>query len=147
VLRIRDVDVTDRDALAAVFTTCFNQPPWNDGWSDEAARERLGDLLSARHARGAVAEVDSSVVGFLLGQKQRWIHAHHFELIELCVLPAHQRHGIGRALVEYATDVLRRDGCERIFLITAPNSAAASFYEALGFYTSRSRAMMGYVIR
>ena len=144
---LRAVAVTDLDALTAVFTTCFNQPPWNDGWSEDAARERLEDLLSARHSRGAVAEVDSKVVGFLLGQKERWIHAHHFNLIELCVLPEHQRHGIGRGLVQHMIEALRRERCERISLITAPNSAAASFYEALGFYTSRSRAMMGYVIR
>jgi ribosomal protein S18 acetylase RimI-like enzyme len=74
------------------------------------------------------------------------VNAHHFNLIELCVLPDHQRHGIGRALVEHLIDVLRVEGCERIFLITTPNSPAASFYEALGFYTSRSRAMMGYVV-
>jgi ribosomal protein S18 acetylase RimI-like enzyme len=146
VLRIRNAELADLDALTGVFTTCFNQPPWSDGWSEDAARERLGDFLSTRHGIGAVAELDSKPVGFLLGQKERWVSAYHFNLVELCVLPDQQRHGIGRALLQHLIDRLRGEGCERVFLITASNSPAAAFYEAFGFYTSSNRVMMGYAI-
>ncbi len=64
--RIRNTVLGDIAELTHLYTTCFNAPPWNDRWTEEAARERLGDLLNARQSRGAVAFVGAIPVGMLL---------------------------------------------------------------------------------
>lgn len=128
--------------MTAVFVECFNAPPWNDGWSSADAGERLRGIVEARHFRGAVAESQGVLVGLLLGQKERWIGSFHFNLQEMCVRPARQRQGIGRALLNHISRTLEREGTEKIYLITGPNTGAAAFYEALGFYSSRGRMVM-----
>jgi aminoglycoside 6'-N-acetyltransferase I len=145
-LEIRNAVLDDLDAVTAAFVTCFNDPPWNDGWSFAAARERLEAILSARYFRGAVALSGGKVVGLLLGQKERWVDAFHFNLQEMCVLPERQRSGVGGALMRHVTEELRREGTAKIYLITGPDSAAAAFYSARGFYRSGGRIVMACVL-
>jgi aminoglycoside 6'-N-acetyltransferase I len=140
--QIRRVVPEDLPHLEDLFLTCFNAPPWNDGWSREAVHERLGDLLAARHSRGLIAFMGSDVVGMLIGQMERWVDAYHFNLIEMCVLPSNQRAGVGRALVGCLFQELGRDGARKVHLITAPEGPAAAFYSELGFYVSRGRIVM-----
>jgi ribosomal protein S18 acetylase RimI-like enzyme len=141
-LQIRNALPTDVDALTTVFVECFNAAPWNDGWGVDAARERLQAILGAPHFRGAVAVSNGAVVGLLLGQKERWIDAYHYNLQEMCILPRYQRQGIGRDLLRYLLHELRQEGTEKVYLITAPDSGAAAFYSAQGFYVSRGRVVM-----
>src|SRR5688572_14929806 len=113
-IEIRTASLEDLDAITRVFVECFNRPPWNDGWPFAAARERLEVVLTARHFRGAVAVLDGSLIGLLLGQQERWVASFHFNLQEMCVLPQHQRRGAGRALLTHITEQLAREGTERI---------------------------------
>jgi ribosomal protein S18 acetylase RimI-like enzyme len=146
-LEIRNAVLNDLDALAVVFVTCFNGAPWNDGWSLAAAHERLQAILEARHFRGAIAISDGEVIGLVLGQKERWVEAFHFNLQEMCVLPGRQRSGIGNALLGHLTMELQREGTEKIYLITGPDSGAGAFYAAHGYYTSRGRIVMASVLK
>lgn len=120
--------------------------PWNDGWSFEAARERLEAYLEARQFRGAIAFSEQAVVGLLVGQKERWVQGFHFFLQEMCVTPNQQRRGVGRALLGHIRAVLRSEGVEKIYLATGPKTPAASFYAANGFYPSRGRQLMTSVV-
>lgn len=146
-LEIKDVVLDDLDAITAAFVECFNGPPWNDGWSTAAASERLAGILEARQFRGAVALSDGKIVGLILGQRERWVDAYHFNLQEMCVLPERQRSGAGRALLRHITERLRDEGTEKIYLLTAPDSGAAAFYSAQGYYVSRSRIVMASSIK
>ena len=146
-VEIRNAVPSDLDDMARVYMACFNEPPWNDNWSFEAARDRLEAILETRHFRGAIAIADGGVVGLLVGQRERWVDAFQFYLQEMCVLPRKQRGGIGRALVTHITEQLKREGTERAFLLTAPDSAAANFYASLGFYTTRGRVLMASVLK
>ena len=146
-LEIKDAVLDDLDAITAAFVQCFNGPPWNDGWSTAAASERLAGILEARHFRGAVAVSDGKVVGLILGQKERWVDAYRFYLQEMCVLPERQRSGVGRALLRHVTERLRGEGTEKIYLITGPDSGAAAFYSAHGYYASRGRIVMASSIK
>ena len=47
-LEIRNAVLDDLDAITSVFVQCFNDAPWNDGWSFAAARERLVGAGSMR---------------------------------------------------------------------------------------------------
>jgi aminoglycoside 6'-N-acetyltransferase I len=140
--RIRNTVLGDIAELTQLFVACFNAPPWNDGWSEAAARERLGDLLSAKQARGAVALDGIQPVGMILGQRERWVDAHHFNIVEMCVLPAQQRQGIGEALLAHLTQQLELEGVTKLYLITAPETDAARFYAKQGFRSTRGRVFL-----
>lgn len=142
--RIRNAVLGDITELTDLYMACFNAAPWNDGWTKEAAVERLGDLLSARQARGAVAFIGTQPVGMLLGQRERWVDTHHFNLVEMCVLPAKQRQGIGKGLLAHLLEELALEGTTKLYLLTAPESYAAAFYAKQGFRASRGRLVMTY---
>jgi len=141
-IHVRNVAPSDLDALTSVFISCFNEPPWNDGWTFEAARERLGAILASRFFCGAMAWIDEEPVGLVLGQKERWVDAFHFNLQEMCVRSSHQRRGLGRALLNHLKQELQRDGVSKMYLITSPDGPADAFYSAAGFYRSRGRIVM-----
>jgi aminoglycoside 6'-N-acetyltransferase I len=142
-LQLRAIANDDVDDLVELFVECFNRPPWNDGWSHEAARDRLSAMMAGRYFRGYVAIDDAGLVGMLLGQKERWVVHYHFALQEMCVRPGSQRSGVGTNLLRHAIEALRAEGVEKVYLMTQPGDAAEAFYARLGFYRSRGRIAMG----
>jgi GNAT superfamily N-acetyltransferase len=56
------------------------------------------------------------------------------EIKNMAVLPAHQGSGVGRALVEHALDLARRDRCTRVLVATGAGDVGnLRFYQRLGF--------------
>jgi ribosomal protein S18 acetylase RimI-like enzyme len=55
------------------------------------------------------------------------------EVTHLCVAPAAQGRGVGRALLAAFEDEARHAGAEVVELVTPPDLAARRFYEHLGF--------------
>jgi ribosomal protein S18 acetylase RimI-like enzyme len=141
--QVRPVVPQDLDQLTELFMICFNAPPWSDGWSRDGASERLGAIAAAPGFRGWLSERDGRAIGLLLGQVERWVADHHFNLLEMCVHSDHQRLGIGGRMLERAERDLRREGVTKLYLITAPGDVAEAFYSKHGFYRSRGRIVMG----
>ena len=57
---------------------------------------------------------------------------------DLCVDEAARGQGVGRALMEHATDVAKQAGCQSVTLnVWACNEGARQFYEALGMHEQR----------
>lgn len=55
---------------------------------------------------------------------------------QICVMPGHQGHGIGRALMESSIQALRRRDYKSVSLtVTSINTSAVRLYEHLGFQT------------
>ena len=83
-----------------------------------------------------VAELDGDVVGMAcLRLLPTLCHSVPYaELTELYVDPAHQRRGVGRALVRRIEDEASAQGAAELVLITAwRNTRAHTFYHALGY--------------
>lgn len=60
---------------------------------------------------------------------------------QVCVMPGHQHHGIGRLLMERSIEALRQRGYESLSLtVTASNRRAVELYERLGFRTVKTFA-------
>jgi [ribosomal protein S18]-alanine N-acetyltransferase len=77
-----------------------------------------------------VAEYQGQVVGFMCVRKQ----ADQFYLGLLAVRPSHQRHGIGRTLVEWLIQALPRCGLKAIRLHTYTDpSGPQVLYKKMGF--------------
>src|SRR4051812_34269116 len=84
------------------------------------------DYLSTR-GKGWVCEVDNQVVAFAIGdlaKKNVWA---------LFVQPGYEGQGIGRELLILLLDWYYGNTTETIWLSTAPDTRAASFYRSFGW--------------
>lgn len=93
----------------------------------------------------AVAERDGEIVGFGSWNPQREaeLEAEGFsgEITSLYVLPAHQRSGIGRAMMDWLGHGLAGAGHTAASLwVLSDNTGACRFYEALGGEAVRTRS-------
>ena len=87
-----------------------------------------------------VAEHDGRVAGFVsvLTRVERTDpdddHTEHALIGELSVLPMHQGHGIGKALLDHATAHARAAGATNLrLMVAAPNEGALRLYTREGF--------------
>ncbi|MCZ8517926.1 MULTISPECIES: GNAT family N-acetyltransferase [Paenibacillus] len=62
----------DLQACTALFIEVFNQEPWNDRWTPEAAEQYVSDYINTPGFRGIVAEEGQEIKGFILGVRKRW---------------------------------------------------------------------------
>ena len=125
-----------------VFIRVFNAAPWSENWQAEAALRRLEDIFQAPGFSGLLCQVAEENVGFALGNIERWDEIRHFHLREMCVVGAQQRRGIGAALMNALEANLASKGVERLYLHTARDTPAQSFYEKQGLAVSTRMIMM-----
>lgn len=104
-------------------------PDWR-----EDQRRAVEDVCDAKKGRVWVAEVDTSVVGFVAIE----LHSHERNMGEISMLavdPAYQGGGIGTALTEFALDRLKDAGMTVAMVETGGDSghaAARRTYEKAG---------------
>ncbi len=78
-----------------------------------------------------------------MGYIEQWDKQKVFYLKEMCVKSQHQGGGIGTAILETLEDDLLQMDVNKVYLLTARDSAAEAFYNKQGFYASRKMIMMG----
>ncbi len=84
-----------------------------------------------------VAEQQGAVAGYVIAHGA----GDEGEILNLGVAPAHQRHGVGRALVEQVLALLARAGARVVFLeVRESNAVARRLYQSLGFAEVARRA-------
>ena len=127
-MNIRLIIENDLPACAKLFQMTFNSTPWNENWAYEDALSRISDNFSSPKFIGFLAEQDS-LLGFVLGNLQRYESRFDFELKEMCVKPIRQRLGIGSSLLVELQRYLQEKSVNSIFLLTAKDSFASKFYE------------------
>jgi GNAT superfamily N-acetyltransferase len=147
---IRPVSSLDGPALGAIQLAVRPQlvvdfPPPHDAnargemWTGYLSRPPVDDF------RGWAAAIRDEVVAFaILGRET----ADTATIYDLYVAPACQRRGIGRALLDHALVDAREAGYRAASLWTGEASAAAAFYERLGWRaTAREAADGGPLVR
>jgi len=98
---------------------------FSDPWSERDFRECV-----ASEVVFLVAAAPDGVAGYVVAQDA----ADEGEILNLAVVPARHRGGVGRALVEGALAALAARGVTRVFLeVRESNGAARALYAALGF--------------
>jgi putative acetyltransferase len=131
-LRIRAERSTDQPAVFAVHKTTFP----TDG------EPRLVDTLRAHAAPvlSFVAETNDTIVGHVLFSPVIIGESNHtlvMGLAPMAVLPAHQRQGIGSALVEMGLEECRRLGVAAIVVL-----GHAAYYPRFGFAPASTVGLM-----
>ena len=126
-----------------LYIQVFNSEPWNDGWEENDARERMTVIFSNPRFLGiGLFDPNEKLIGFTLGHTQRWLKNQHFYLQEMCINNEFQGTGSGSLLLKQLEDYCKSNGITRIELLTERNSMAESFYKKNGFYVSPRMAMM-----
>ncbi len=117
---LRAMTAQDLDGVAAIEAAAYARP-WD--------RRIFADCLRVGY-RCRVAEVGGRVVGYLLFS----VVADECHILNLCVDPAEQGGGIGRALLVAGLQEARDAGAGRVFLeVRRSNRAALGLYRGTGF--------------
>lgn len=145
-LAIREATARDYDVLCSVIEEVdrAHRRALPDRFqAPEGPARSLEYILDAVHAEDVglfVAEVDAQVVGLVhtilkdTPTFSIFVPRRYAVVDSLCVLPTHQRCGVGRALLEAAEGWASSRGATSIELTAyAFNQAALDFYLELGF--------------
>lgn len=123
-MTIRPFQNADREAVIDLWRRCQLLNPVNDPHKD------IDRKLKVRPDLFLVAVIDEKIVGsVMIGYEghRGWINY-------LGVCPDFRRSGIGRALMNQAEILLRKEGCPKINLqVRSSNLEVLSFYKAIGY--------------
>jgi len=125
-MQFREAKPEDDENVLQVHRLAFSR-------DDEAALVRnLMQDDSARPRLSVIAEQQSQIVGHVLFTALRLVGTKSAVelsiLAPLAVLPEHQKAGIGRRLIEYGCETLKRRGTGLVFVLGDPN-----YYTHFGF--------------
>ena len=123
-MRIRPFQPGDEDAVIALWRRCDLTRPWNDPRKDILRKLAVRpDLFLV----GTVCDTVAATVMAGYDGHRGWLNC-------LAVDPAHQRQGLGRAMVAAAEQLLAASGCPKINLqVRTTNLAVIAFYQRLGY--------------
>ncbi|MEM8925100.1 MAG: GNAT family N-acetyltransferase [Actinomycetota bacterium] len=113
----------NRVHAAAFDTRVFADAEWD--WAAQLAEHSMGWVT---------ARLDGELVGFLNVITDGFVHAW---LQDVVVDPAHQRSGIGAAMVEAAAERCRAAGCEWLH-VDFDEENAAFYYDGCGFTPTKA---------
>jgi len=146
--RIRDARSDDADAVTAMWLkmaaqhTAYNRVRW--GWADDAEAVWRGTFKESVAKQDCVVlvAVDPAdrPVGYLMAKigptPPIFAARHRGEVTDMFVCPSWRRKGVGKALLQRATDVVEARGAAFVVLnVASANASAIHFYETCGFRT------------
>jgi len=97
---IRSIESEDLDGISDLYTSVFSAAPWNEPWSREKAKVRLGHIFQSKGFVGLLIEIDKSIETIALGNTEPFLDEITFYLKEMCVNPKFQGKGIGQKLIK-----------------------------------------------
>lgn len=123
-MEIRAFQPKDESAVASLWHRCDLVRPWNDPHRDVCRK------LKVNPEWFLVGVMDDRVVATVMAGYE----GHRGWLNYLAVAPELQRHGLARAMVAKAEQLLRGAGCPKINLqIRTSNRGVIEFYRRLGY--------------
>lgn len=120
--RLRPAKAADLPAIIALEHLCFPSP-WPDGAFAQELKNPWSSLELLERPSGELA-------AFVV----YWVVEDELHLLDIAVVPALQRQGVGRQLMEHLEVVCGERGCTYVTLeVRESNAAAIALYEALGY--------------
>jgi GNAT superfamily N-acetyltransferase len=130
---VRRAEAADAETVGRLlhdFNSEFDEPTPGA----RALAERFRELLAAREVTVLLGGDGPHGLAVLRFRPGIWANALECYLAELYVVPDRRGHGLGRALMEAAIDLARREGADHMDLGTSEDDVAArALYESLGF--------------
>lgn len=115
-----------------MYCSAFNEEPWNDGWSEDAALERLHTFTKIPKFHGLAIAIDDEAAAMVCGWGERWAKGWMFLIKEMCVHPSYRRTGLGTELVKYFEKTLLKNDFQGAYLETL-EGPSIDFYLSLKF--------------
>jgi ribosomal protein S18 acetylase RimI-like enzyme len=132
-LAVRRAGLADCEAIGRLlhdFNHEFDEPAPSPGW----LAERVGQLLANGQISVLVGGPGPDGLAALRFRPAIWSDALECYLAELYVVPDRRGRGLGRALMDGAIELARREGANYMDLGTSEDDVAArALYESLGF--------------
>lgn len=128
--KIRAFEMSDAEAVVALWRESGLTRPWNDPYRD------IERKLSVQPELFLVAEAEAMTgeAGRIVGSVMAGYDGHRGSLYYLASAPELRGAGIARALVAEAERMLVEMGCPKVQLMVRPgNDAALGFYDRLGY--------------
>jgi len=132
-LTVRRADVADAATIGRLLDA-FNREFDEPTPGAQALAEKVRTLLAAGEMTALLGGAGPQGVAVLRFRPALSTEGLDCYLEELYVEPGRRGHGLGRALMEAAIDVARREGADEMHLGTSEDDVAArALYESLGF--------------
>jgi ribosomal protein S18 acetylase RimI-like enzyme len=132
-LAVRRAEPGDAEAIGRLlhdFNSEFDEPTPGP----QALAERVRELLTAGELTVLLGGTEPHGLAVLRFRPAIWTQALECYLAELYVVPVRRGQGLGRALMEAAIELARREGATYMDLGTSEDDVAArALYESLGF--------------
>ena len=138
-LEIRLLENRDVPVCVGIYQQAYAAPPYGHGWDAEIAERIIRDLRRLFPEEGFVAEREGAVIGFILCSSLAGLRA---SIEEFCVAPAHQRQGVGRALLEHVIAFYQERGVPFLELVASRRAPAYAFYVRYGFSETEEYRLM-----
>jgi GNAT superfamily N-acetyltransferase len=130
---VRRAGPADAEALGRLLDA-FNREFDEPTPGPQALAERVRELLGAGELTAVVGGAGPDGVAVLRFRRSVWTDGLECYLEELYVVPERRGQGLGRAIMEAALDLARREGADEMHLATSEADVAArALYESLGF--------------
>jgi ribosomal-protein-alanine N-acetyltransferase len=125
---LRDMLKSDLRSVASAEKKTFTQNAWK--------LKDFSELLRPSSGMGIVAEVNDTLVGYLIGMQA----ADEAELLNIGVIPEARRQGVGRGLLKSWLERMYERGARKIYLdVRISNHSAIQLYESFGFVVAGCR--------
>jgi ribosomal protein S18 acetylase RimI-like enzyme len=139
-LAVRRADVADAETIGQLlhdFNSEFDEPTPGP----RVLAERIRQLLAAGEVTVLLGGTEPRGLAVLRFRPAIWTQALDCYLEELYVVPDRRGQGLGRALLEAAIELARREGATHMDLGTGEDDVAArALYESLGFNNREGQA-------
>lgn len=145
-LNFRKINEDDFPNCAKNLVAAYNGAPWYNNWSIKEAQLRIEATMSGFNSRGYVIEKDNNIIAMCLGRIDYYYdNWSQFCIDEFNVVPNFQGQGIGKELLNYTSDMLKKEGINRIFLITG-GKEASEFYKKNHFTNANDGIMLEFIL-
>ena len=138
-MTVREAEISDAAAIGGLlhdFNTEYDDPTPGPDTLAERIAERLAD-----DTRVLLAGAGPDGLAVLRFRPSLWTEGLECYLAELYVVPGLRGRGLGRALMNAAIELARREGADYMELNTGEDDTAArALYESLGFSNREGKA-------
>lgn len=127
-----ELNSSNIETCVPMYCSAFNEEPWNDGWTNDAALERLHTFTQIPKFHGLAIVINEQPAAMVCGWGERWATGWAFLIKEMCVHPNYRRAGLGTELVKEFENILVKNDFKGTYLETL-EGPSADFYLSLNF--------------
>ena len=142
-LLFRKITLGDQNEVVNLFMETYRNEPWNEIWDKNIAQNKIDDFLKSNISENyCVTDVNTKIIGILLGRRQYYIDSKELYVDEFFIDTNYQNQGIGKKFMEYIEEEMKLKRYSCIILLTEKSLPSEYFYSKIGFKTKDETIFM-----